>query len=132
MGKQKKELLSSSLQEIGNAGRFNKEMDIEININNSSSIYASTQNNIINLQNPNQNQTQSFNKIKPHFHLGRPHFKKPNWTSKFRNKEKSARASKNIKNLMQDTLDSLTLNICRINKNKNFRSRIRVWTITIT
>jgi hypothetical protein len=43
---------------------------------------------------------------------GKPNFKKPNWVSKFRSKEKNSRASKSIKNLMQDNLDSLSLTKC--------------------
>ena len=39
-------------------------------------------------------------------------FKKPNWNSKYRNKEKNARVTKNMKNMIQDTLDSMSYNIC--------------------
>jgi hypothetical protein len=41
-------------------------------------------------------------------------FKKPNWNSKFRCKDKNARAAKNMKNLMLDSLDSLSYNLCKI------------------
>jgi INO80 complex subunit C len=41
-------------------------------------------------------------------------FKKPNWNSKFRNKDKNARAAKNMKNLMIDSLDSLSYNLCKL------------------
>ena len=44
-------------------------------------------------------------------------FKKPNWVSKYRVKEKNARTSKNLKNLLVDNLDTQTYNICKI-KNK--------------
>lgn len=40
-------------------------------------------------------------------------FKKPNFASKFRSKEKNARVAKNIKNMVQDTLDSLSYNMCK-------------------
>lgn len=41
-------------------------------------------------------------------------FKKPNWVSKYRVKEKNARTSKNLKNLLVDNLDTQTYNICKI------------------
>jgi hypothetical protein len=41
-------------------------------------------------------------------------FKKPNWESKFRNKDKNARAAKNMKNLMLDSLDSLSYSLCKV------------------
>ncbi len=44
---------------------------------------------------------------------GKLSFKKSNWSSKFRIKEKNARVSKNIKNLMNDTLDNLSYNSCK-------------------
>ena len=40
-------------------------------------------------------------------------FKKQNWVSKFRTKEKTSRASKNFKNLLVDNLDTQSYNICR-------------------
>jgi hypothetical protein len=43
---------------------------------------------------------------------GKLPFKKANWNSKFRTKEKNARATKNIKNMMQDSLDNITFNTC--------------------
>ena len=39
-------------------------------------------------------------------------FKKQNWLSKFRTKEKNSRVSKNIKSLIQEPLDSLSFNLC--------------------
>jgi INO80 complex subunit C len=38
-------------------------------------------------------------------------FKKPNFISKFRSKEKSSRVAKNIKNMVQDTIDSTSYNL---------------------
>jgi hypothetical protein len=39
-------------------------------------------------------------------------FKKANWSSKFRVKEKNARTSKNLKNLLTDNVDTQSYNIC--------------------
>ena len=50
-------------------------------------------------------------------------FKNPNFSSKFRNKEKNSRISRNLKNLMNDNLDSQTYNQC--NRLFIFRPRNR-------
>jgi INO80 complex subunit C len=46
-----------------------------------------------------------------HKHKYKACFKKLNWNSKFRNKDKNARSAKNMKNLMLDSLDSLSYNM---------------------
>lgn len=40
-------------------------------------------------------------------------FKKQNWTSKLRQKEKNARTAKNLKNLLTDNVDTQSYNICK-------------------
>jgi hypothetical protein len=40
-------------------------------------------------------------------------FKNPNFSSKFRIKERNARVAKNVKNMVQDTLDSISYNQCK-------------------
>jgi INO80 complex subunit C len=39
-------------------------------------------------------------------------FKNPNFSSKFRIKDKNSRIAKNVKNMVQDTLDSVSYNLC--------------------
>ena len=41
-------------------------------------------------------------------------FKNPNFSSKFRIKDKNSRIAKNVKNMVQDTLDSISYNLCKI------------------
>lgn len=39
-------------------------------------------------------------------------FKKSNWHSKLRNKDKQSRTAKNIKNMVIDSVDQISLNLC--------------------
>ncbi len=67
------------------------------------------------------NSQQKMPEIEEHEHNHDKHrykykacFKKQNWSSKFRSKDNNARQAKNMKNLMLDTLDSLSYNICKL------------------
>lgn len=54
-----------------------------------------------------------FSKHKTVGERGKLPFKNPNFASKYRLKEKNSRVTKNIKNMMQDTLDTLSFNQCK-------------------
>jgi hypothetical protein len=41
-------------------------------------------------------------------------FKNQNFSSKFRIKERNSRVAKNVKNMVQDTLDSISYNQCNL------------------
>ena len=45
---------------------------------------------------------------------GRLPFTNPNFSSKFRIKERNSRVAKNVKNMVQDTLDSISYNQCNL------------------
>lgn len=75
-------------------GKSNEEVVIEINKGDNTITNTNTNSNI-------------------KYKSGKINFKKANWVSKFRSKEKTARASKNIKNLMLDSLDSVSFNMCK-------------------
>ena len=67
-----------------------------------------------NTLNTHKKQIEDFNDKEKIKNKTKPSFKKSNWTSKFRMKDKTVRAAKNIKNLMQDSNDNLSYNLCKI------------------
>lgn len=80
---------SNSISGSGNKSQSHKEIDSHIKIENHN-------------YNP-QSQT----------HRGKLNFKNSNFSSKFRIKERNSRVAKNVKNMVQDTLDSLSYNQCK-------------------
>lgn len=67
---------------------------------------------IVNEEKFNSFQTESSTTYKIAIRRHKPIFKKQNWLSKFRSKEKNSRVTKNIKSLIQEPLDSLSFNLC--------------------
>lgn len=111
MPRRKKEI---DLVNVGSVNTKNNGIEIQ-NDNRNSSITIPISKEAVGLGGVSLNSAGgSVNKFKVIGERGKLPFKKPNWTSKFRVKEKTVRTAKNIKTMVQDTLDSMSYNICNI------------------